>query len=115
MGTLQEMTSDNSQPGAFLLDVGPLPTGRGEFQILRNEDSGQAFYPAVTRAGSENCEVSVLGPDDESHGRCFRIAAPPGACLRIELLLERSPRQVSWRLLSKNATSTRSLSTELAI
>jgi len=101
---LKEMTRSDTSSGCreFVLQVGPSGHNGGEFKIIRDEDVGQVFYPAAASqsrvAVQENTEVSALGPDDESNGRCWRLGAAPGSTFKISLLIDDSgPRKVVWR------------------
>jgi polyketide synthase-associated protein len=89
---LEEMKPDRSAPGTFTLDV-RLLRGGGEFQIVRDEDWAQVFYPG--RDGT------VLGPDgiDECEGASWRLLGKGGDNFVIELQrnLETDDRKVTWR------------------
>eukprot|EP00927_Polykrikos_kofoidii_P038815 TRINITY_DN33257_c0_g1_i1.p1 TRINITY_DN33257_c0_g1~~TRINITY_DN33257_c0_g1_i1.p1 ORF type:complete len:1086 (+),score=166.97 TRINITY_DN33257_c0_g1_i1:241-3498(+) len=84
-----------------------------DFQLLRDGDVGQALYPAchgttVTAADVQRDEVPVLGPDDASSGRCWRLEGTvPGDVVSIELELTVDPtrlhisKQLTWRRLRR--------------
>merc|ERR1711957_708062 len=86
--TFQRMEPNKSTPGLFQLDV-PLRTkgsptlSHGEFQIVRNRDWNQSFYPAD--AGSRNDKTcKVAGPDGEGNGLMWELSGAPGETFRIE-------------------------------
>lgn len=84
---LTKMTKDSSTPGVYSAEV-TLPGSRfarfmrGEFQILRNKDYCQTFYPADALAAVGKGD-SVAGPDEGS-ALNWQIEGEPGDSFRIE-------------------------------
>ncbi|CAE8587113.1 unnamed protein product, partial [Polarella glacialis] len=78
---LQEMWPSPSDASSFYADV-RLLRGSGEFQILRNADPGQVFYPDQPCAGGAG-DAAVLGPDDEGAGLTWRLASSSGEEFRL--------------------------------
>jgi hypothetical protein len=96
--TLQEMVRDYNVPGLFSLEVTLKWTG-GEFQIVKDKDWFQVFYPSVAKAGLQS-PGDVKGPDDESYNRSWYLEGKPGGVAKIEfqrvLELGEDIRKVSW-------------------
>lgn len=76
-----EMTASREVPGLFFADVGPI-RGSADFQIIRNKDEQQVFYPV--KAGSESGVDGVLGPDFADQRLSWRVSATYGSYVRIE-------------------------------
>jgi len=100
--TLVEMAASEEVPGLHTAVV-TLPRGAedGEFQIVRDRDWAQAFFPSEPQADVPQDGERVLGPDDGAHGYAWRLKGRMGASFHIEF--QRSfeggedLRQVSWR------------------
>jgi hypothetical protein len=96
-----EMFRDDSQVGVHYLEV-TLPTQRGAFQIMRNEDPDQILYPDRYEA---DASAAVLGPDDLGGDLCWLLDGGRDDAFRIEL--HRSvesgldKKKVSWTKLKK--------------
>jgi len=106
----QEMTSVPQADGsgsAFELEVQLLRPG-GEFQIVRNRDWHQVFYPHEELSSCGDPK-SVGGPDDESDGRTWFLDGKPGDVFRIELRRSNEQgfdvRQVFWEKTGERALS----------
>lgn len=103
---LQRMTKDSSQTGTYTLDV-TLPGHRysrfvnGEFQIVRNKDWAQTFYPADSLSAAGKSD-RVAGPDEGS-GLNWALNGDPGSVWRIEFqrssVGEEDLKKVTWRKL----------------
>jgi len=68
--SFQAMTASAEVPGLYTFEVGPLPSGGGSFQICRNQDWDQMFYPS-SASGERGCEVH--GPDDSSTSLAWQL------------------------------------------
>lgn len=96
---LEEMAPDQKEHGVFRLDV-VLTRSAGEFQIVRNRDWSQVFYPQKPRAlGS--VDSPVQGPDDSGHGLNWYLGGVPGD--QFDILFSRQvgmdgsdERHISW-------------------
>jgi len=94
--TPQPMDAVASTPGLFTFEV-KLPAGGCQFQVHRNEDWTQAFFPAAADAGPGG---PVLGPND-AEDACWSITGQKGEVFRVEF--QRSvdehsdATKVSWR------------------
>jgi hypothetical protein len=101
--TFEEMAKEYGVPGLFVLEV-TLPRNGGVFQIIKDQDWYQVFYPSVADAGLQN-PGDVLGPDDsiESYNRTWCLEGKSGNVARIEFQrvyeLGEDIRTVSWRWL----------------
>jgi len=105
---LEPMDADASVPGLFVANVklslkttqtaATLVAKRGgEFQIVREKDWDQSFYPAIANAPSD---VEVFGPDDEGYGYNWLLNGKNGDEYRIEFQRtfegDKEVRKVSW-------------------
>jgi len=92
---LEEMLPDPSSPGLFTFDA-MLTTGVGAFQIVRDEDWSQVFYPNPEKSGEE-----ILGPDDVSDGLSWTIEGKPGDKYSIQFTRTfdagKESRKVAWQ------------------
>mmetsp|Transcript_131790 Transcript_131790/g.328657 ORF Transcript_131790/g.328657 Transcript_131790/m.328657 type:complete len:1027 (+) Transcript_131790:74-3154(+) len=99
---LEEMTADSATPGLYSIDVILDAYGGGEFQIVRDRDWDQAFYPPYTGV-QDGSSAAVLGPDDSGMDIGWLIKGYKGDAFRIEFqrTLESGEdvRKVSWRKL----------------
>jgi len=100
----EEMIKDDAAPGLWYFDV--TFTGYGEeFQIVRNSDWSQVFYPNMPGA-SETDAVEVLGPDDMGHDLNWYIKGTPGQVFRVEFQRmvdgAKDEKKVSWREVESN-------------
>jgi hypothetical protein len=97
--TFQEMIPDETVPGLFSLEVSIKWKG-GEFQIIKDKDWFQVFYPSVARAGLQT-PGDVMGPDDEGYNRTWYLEGKAGGRALIEFQrvyeLGEDIRKVSWR------------------
>lgn len=103
---LVEMAPVVESPGLFRLDVALSGFG-GEFQIVRNLDWAQVFYPDCAAATLES-DAKVWGPDDWGHGYNWSIAGNPGDAVRIEFrrVVDADggdARSVAWRRIGGGA------------
>jgi len=98
----EEMTKDDTSPGLWYFDIAFRGYGE-EFQIVRNSDWSQVFYPNMPGA-SETDAVEVLGPDDMGHDLNWYIKGTPGQTFRVEFqrMVEGATdeKKVSWRKLT---------------
>jgi hypothetical protein len=73
-----------SSDGAHTLDIALCDTAT-EFQIVRNQDWDQRFYPTFsTMASASWDEFEACGPDDDGHGKNWFIKGEIGDVIRIE-------------------------------
>jgi len=72
---LQEM-SRGDKPGHFIAEVGPLKEAGGQFQIVRNKDWEQVFYPS-------DGGFSIWGPDDQGYGYNWCLNGTVGNMFRV--------------------------------
>mmetsp|Transcript_77772 Transcript_77772/g.251979 ORF Transcript_77772/g.251979 Transcript_77772/m.251979 type:complete len:1127 (+) Transcript_77772:31-3411(+) len=103
------MEEDPSMPGLFSLDIWLTSNYGVDFQIVRNTDWDQAFYPSVLGAG-DGSSVEVLGPDDLGGEAAWRIEGSLGQRFRIQFQRSREAGgsdscAVSWRAMSGLGTS----------
>jgi len=93
---LQEMVPDPSVPGSFTMEV-MLTYGTGAFQIIRNEDWAEVFYPNFDR----HAEETVLGPDDMGGDLSWTIDGKPGDKYTIQFQRTfdggKESKKVSWQ------------------
>lgn len=94
--------------GRHSLEIGPLLRGGGEFQVVRNKDFGQAFYPTIPR---DKVGGDVLGPDDDGHGQNWYLDAVAGDVVRIDFQRVIDPKagtdtkKLAWQKLRHEALS----------
>jgi len=103
---LQKMERVAATPGLFSLDV-TLPGSRfsrqvrGEFQIVRNRDMQQVFFPADVIAASGKSD-GTAGPE-EGADLTWHLDGEPGSVFRIEFQRivkgEDDDKKLSWRLI----------------
>jgi len=102
--TPQEMTSDPFTPGLFTIDIKLTNAHRADFQIVRNEDWQQCFYPNYPGASTED-PATVLGPDDMGPGLglFWSVHGKLGDNFRVEFQriveLDSETKKVSWKRL----------------
>merc|ERR1712241_1128463 len=97
------MQSHPSESGQFFITVTLQSANDSKFQIVRNRDWHQCFYPSSIKFsrgdGAESPEVS--GPDDLSYGRSWCIDGVPGDIFRIDFRRtighESDVRTISWQ------------------
>mmetsp|Transcript_73303 Transcript_73303/g.158672 ORF Transcript_73303/g.158672 Transcript_73303/m.158672 type:complete len:835 (+) Transcript_73303:1-2505(+) len=93
---LEPMEPDAESPGLFVATVKVKKRG-GLFQIVREKDWDQAFYPGGPEAASDG---EVFGPDDEGFGYNWYLNAVAGDDIRIEFRRTfeagKETRKVSW-------------------
>lgn len=96
--SLEEMEVEDAGKGLYVLEVCLLTKGDRHFQVVRNMDPGQVFYPAYEEArrvkssmyaSADDAEVggshaNVEGPDDQHDGRCWELNGEVGDVFRIE-------------------------------
>lgn len=96
------MEPEEPVPGLWRLDV-RLDEPGGLFQIVRNKDWSQAFYPADEEASFGRGGGAVAGPDSAGHGMNWFLDGLRGDVFRIEFQRlvdgETESRTVSWRRL----------------
>mmetsp|Transcript_44051 Transcript_44051/g.136125 ORF Transcript_44051/g.136125 Transcript_44051/m.136125 type:complete len:1033 (+) Transcript_44051:64-3162(+) len=78
---LEEMHSDPSSPGLFTAEVRLPAEGIGDFQVVRDRDWSQVFYPNPDAAMEE--PDSVLGPDDLGFDLAWRMEGAPGDTFQV--------------------------------
>merc|ERR1712159_567339 len=83
-GTITEMTHDSERPGVYTARV----ADGGRFQILRNADWCQAFYPPPEAPTSGEF---VLGPDEEGYEMGWRLGGAAGQEYEVTFERRRSP------------------------
>lgn len=97
----EEMEAHESVPGLFTLEV-TLPSGCGEFQIVRNKDWRQTMFPPGPRAGGE---AAIHGPDDRLEGYNWLISGKRNSTFRIEFQriaeFGQDMKKLSWREVSQ--------------
>jgi len=76
---LQEMTKSDSTPGLYTMEV-ELLRGIGEFQVVRDKDWGQVFYPNPEAGEAE----TVLGPDEYAGFLTWSLSGKPGDKFNIQ-------------------------------
>mmetsp|Transcript_40600 Transcript_40600/g.130623 ORF Transcript_40600/g.130623 Transcript_40600/m.130623 type:complete len:1023 (+) Transcript_40600:67-3135(+) len=95
-----EMVADASTPGLHSLEV-TLTRSAMHFQIVRNKDWSQTFFPVEAMAGSD---AAIHGPDDRHDSLSWQIDGKLGDTFKIEF--QRSfeggsdVKRVSWRKVS---------------
>jgi len=98
------MQHDDSNPGTHYIDV-ELPFFAAHFQIVRNKDWSQAFFPQDLRAGADG---PVAGPRGDGKGKNWTIDGRPNERIRIEFqracVGDQDARKVSWRAAPKALT-----------
>lgn len=78
---LDEMAPDSSEVGTFHRDI-RLPSGGGDFQIVRNRDCTQVFYPWTPHAPSaEDC--NPMCPNEHGSGMYWFVSGNAGDMFRI--------------------------------
>lgn len=97
------MLADFSAPGLYTTEI-QLDSVFGEFQILRNQDWNQVFYPAVNGVDALS-NIPVLGPDDSGGYNCWCISGQPGDAYTVEFqkaeVLGLNTYAVSWHRVQK--------------
>jgi len=99
--TFEEMDTDEATPGMFHADVRMLRNSE-EFQIVRNRDWNQVFYPSFgSKDMTDGSPNQVLGPDFVPGGGWnWEINGRPGDICRVEFRRLREAgfdqRTVSW-------------------
>lgn len=105
--SLQDMESDPAT-GGFFADALLLRNG-GEFQIVRNKDWSQVFYPNKPKATSQDSS-EVLGPDDLGHGLNWFLDGKAGDTFRIQfqrsVATGQDAKAVSWTRTEREKLST---------
>jgi polyketide synthase-associated protein len=97
----QAMTPDPSQPGVHVVEL-CLPTAGGSFNIIRDNDYGQAFFPGE--------EPEVLGPaESEEASSGWFLDGKPGDVFRIEFHRTVETKKVSWKWVRQEAPSQEAL------
>mmetsp|Transcript_47748 Transcript_47748/g.147578 ORF Transcript_47748/g.147578 Transcript_47748/m.147578 type:complete len:1039 (-) Transcript_47748:168-3284(-) len=93
---LEEMIEDPSTPGTYTIEA-VLYHGVGSFQIIRNEDWAETFYPNP----SPGAEDAVLGPDDMGGDLSWTVEGKPGDRFNIQFQRtfdgHKEMRKVSWQ------------------
>merc|ERR1712032_1290052 len=95
---LEEMVRDSTQPGLWTYEVRLLRDG-GEFQVVRNGDRAQTFYPAG--------QGFAAGPDlnDAVPEYAWSLDGKAGDVFRIEFLRDMCDdidvKKVTWKMLRK--------------
>lgn len=103
---LDEMHSDPSTPGLFTGEVQLPSEGMADFQVVRDMDWSQQFYPNPDAASLDDPD-SVLGPDDLGYEfSWWRIEGSPGDRYSVHFLRSydesgAESRRVSWELLGE--------------
>jgi len=101
---LEEMTQDPSIPGLYKIEV-RLMSDIGDFQIVRDKDWSQVFFPNPYYAGDGDAEI--LGPDTVVEGQTWCIDGRPGDKVTISFQRTyeggREVRKVSWERTGHDA------------
>lgn len=79
--TFEDMEASEEEEGLYCAKV-QLLRENSRFQIYRDADWEQAFYPSVPDGGAD---AEVLGPDGLGHGKNWRLTGQVGDYFRIEL------------------------------
>mmetsp|Transcript_59163 Transcript_59163/g.190297 ORF Transcript_59163/g.190297 Transcript_59163/m.190297 type:complete len:653 (+) Transcript_59163:2-1960(+) len=99
--TFVEMEPSAETPGLFTAEV-QLRRPGGEFQIFRNKDWDQMFYPATSTGGSSD---EVLGPEAVAGAATWRLKGSTGDVFKVEfqrrLEAGKDVRKISWILERK--------------
>jgi len=97
-----EMTPSSEIPGLFVVEVGPL-RGATDFQIIRNKDEQQVFFPVLAGVSTGSVSNEVLGPEFEERRRSWRINGTFGEKVRIEFqrtfVNGQDVKTISWQLV----------------
>eukprot|EP00413_Alexandrium_margalefii_P046685 CAMPEP_0204606950 /NCGR_PEP_ID=MMETSP0661-20131031/59388_1 /ASSEMBLY_ACC=CAM_ASM_000606 /TAXON_ID=109239 /ORGANISM="Alexandrium margalefi, Strain AMGDE01CS-322" /LENGTH=1037 /DNA_ID=CAMNT_0051618313 /DNA_START=45 /DNA_END=3158 /DNA_ORIENTATION=+ len=92
---LEEMVEDQVTPGTYTLEA-MLFYGTGSFQIIRNEDWAEVFYPNPDTAAAE----TVMGPDDLGGDLSWTIDGKAGDKFSIQFQRSfedgKDAKKVSW-------------------
>jgi len=105
---LEEMHSDPSTPGLFTGEIRLPLAGSADFQIIRDMDWGQQFYPNPEAASLDDPD-SVLGPDDLGYEfSWWRVEGRPGDKFSVHFQRSYATdgsefRRVSWQLVDDDA------------
>jgi len=81
--TFDQMEPSDTDPNHLFIEVGPLRGSGEEFQIVRNKDQGQAFYPAHARS-LPTSSGEVRGPDGHGWGQNWCLNNKAGDKFRID-------------------------------
>jgi len=94
--TFAPMEPDGSEPGLYTAEI-QLLKERSNFQILRNGDWEQGFYPAAT---SSEPGAEILGPDECGQGKNWQIHGRLGDFFRVQfrrkIVNGQDVRAISW-------------------
>merc|ERR1712129_507144 len=74
----EEMEMIDAERCWYAFEVFLYDPGERFFQVVRNMDPGQVFYPA------QNDDNSVMGPDGDNSGQCWELDGTAGDVFRIE-------------------------------
>merc|ERR1712232_627 len=101
-GMPEDMGRDPDNLDTYFLEV-LFPTDGGFFQIIRNRDWEQTFYPADPHG---HAYAEILGPDEQV-GNAWVVEANKGDVFRIEFSRVKSEgsdvKKVSWNFVRKEA------------
>jgi len=101
--TFSPMEALSEKPGVYRAEI-QLLHDSGTFQIIRDKDWDQTFYPSVADAGAE---ATMLGPDPFGGlDKCWRITGEAGEVFRVEFHRTVSAegedsKSVAWEALRK--------------
>lgn len=100
MDTLQEVPAASSKEGCYVAEVQLLRDG-GRFQVVRDKDWDQTFYPKEPNA---DATAKVMGPDCCGLGKSWRLGGKAGDIFRVEFRRTTHPdgrdqRSISWKLV----------------
>merc|ERR1712032_1220244 len=98
----QKMVRGPDDQGTWETTVVIGPAGEEEFQLLRDSDTGQVFYPTHARAVVPG---TVLGPDSMANGRQWLLQGAVGERFRVQLHIARSHVTVTTRSRSSGTRS----------
>jgi len=92
--------------GSFELTTAQLPRRGGEFQIVRDQDWAQVFYPSIPMG---TVEEFIIGPRDGGHGLNWFLDGSKGDSFRITFRRAveegRDNKKISWAKLAGQLTN----------
>jgi len=104
--SLEEMNLEDASKGIFSLELCLLESRHAFFQIIRNKDTDQTFYPVAVESSGQSqsfSDDSLQGPDEYDAGHCWKISGDLGDVVRVEFkrTLEqgRDSKHLSWKLV----------------
>jgi len=105
-GDLEEMQSDPSTPGLFTIQIQVPGHSGGDFQIVRDMDWGQVFYP--NPEADVDGPDAILGPDAWREDLAWHIEGGPGDAFNVQFRRTRErgkeSRSLTWHRRADAAT-----------